>query len=241
MNLSPSQAALAPGMSQNFTGQGGVPPYVYSLLSGTGFIDSTSGTYTAPALIPLPSDSQVVIQAIDQAGGIATAPILIGNALKLFNNVIETVMNVPGRVYLWDQKIFEPEDEPLYIIVQELNSKAFGNNTETNLDGVSFTQSVNVHKILSVDLKSRNTEARDRKEEFVMALNSYYSKQQQALNSFRIFPLPVAGGFVNLSELDGAAIPYRFNISVAIQYFVKQVSQVPYFDTFPQASVTINS
>ncbi len=69
----------------------------------------------------------------------------------------------------------------------------------------------------------------------ILALNSVYAEQQQELNSFRIFPL--SQSFVNLSELEGAAIPYRFTISINMQYAVVKTKSVPYYDTFSAATV----
>jgi hypothetical protein len=50
--------------------------------------------------------------------------------------------------------------------------------------------------------------------------------------------LPPGGQFVNLSMIDGDAIPYRFNISVNMQYFVRKVKAVAYFDDFADVEVT---
>jgi hypothetical protein len=93
---------------------------------------------------------------------------------------------------------------------------------------------------LQVDIISRDTEARDRKEEVILALNSNYARTQQAANSFNIGALPPGAQFVNLSEQDGAAIPYRFSIPVAIQYFFTKTTAVASFGTFQTPQVNTN-
>ena len=73
-----------------------------------------------------------------------------------------------------------------------------------------------------------------------MALNSVYSESQQEGNSFSIGRLPAHGGFRNLSMVDGAAIPYRYQISINIQYAVSSQQSIEYFDTFQGFQETTN-
>lgn len=95
--------------------------------------------------------------------------------------------------------------------------------------------------VLTIDLISRSFEAYRRKEELLMALASNYSLTQQERNSFFIGKRPAGGQFVNLSNIDGAAIPYRFNLSLNIQYFSTVTKAVDYFDQFNDADVVTES
>jgi hypothetical protein len=94
---------------------------------------------------------------------------------------------------------------------------------------------------LSIDIISRSNEALLRKEEILLALNSQYAESQQELNSFFIGTLPAGGQFVNLSYVDGAAIPYRYNISINIQYFVTTLKASPYYTDFQDPEITTQS
>ena len=94
---------------------------------------------------------------------------------------------------------------------------------------------------LQIDAISRGPAARDNRANILMALNSTYAEQQQEFNSFYIGKLPYGANFNNLSIVDGAAIPYRFQIQVTLQYFVKLVQSVNYYDTFNQPTVITNS
>ncbi len=91
-----------------------------------------------------------------------------------------------------------------------------------------------------IDAISRGPAARDQRANILMALKSQYSEQQQEFNSFNIGSLPANGNFVNLSHIDGAAIPYRFQISINMQYFVKLIQSVDYYDIFNQPTVITN-
>jgi len=169
---------------------------------------------------------------------VATSKILIGTPLLLFCDIIQKEMGLAdGRVWLWDQKIFQPTDSGLYIAISVLTCKPFGNVNYNNLGG-NQNAYVAMQATLDVDIISRGPAARDRKEEIVIALQSQYAQQQQEKNSFYIGRIPTA--FKNLSNVDGAAIPYRFNISVAIQYAYLKVSPSQYFTTLLGPDVYTN-
>lgn len=225
--------AIKKGLPITFTAQGGTAPYTYSVSDGVGSVNSLTGEYVSS------QEGSATIQVVDSLSAVATLTILVGSALELFCDIIKQEMELDSdQVYLWDQKIDIPKDSRLYIAVGVLTLKPFGNNSTFDSDGNEF-QSINIAAMLSVDFLSRNLDAVSRKEEILMALASNYSESQQEFNSFYVGKISTA--FVNLSQVDGAAIPYRFNISVAIQYVVSKVKPVPYYDTFDDAEVTTES
>lgn len=242
-------SAIGVNLTTSFGASGGTPPYTYSVRpNGAGGTITSDGTYTAPPVVNggtygPPKQIYDVIQVRDAAKNIATAKVLVGNPLLLFCDVIQNQLGLPdGRVYLWDQKITEPTDAGLYVAVSVLSCKPFANTNDPNGsgDGIDSLQSVNMYAQLQLDIISRDTEARDRKEEVILALKSDYARQQMAANSFGIGELPPGSQFVNLSHQDGAAIPYRFAISVAMQYFYVKNQAVPFFDSFATPQVVTN-
>lgn len=250
--LTQSKTALGVGLTASFLATGGTPPYTYSVrqipLGAGGQINSSTGIYTAPnvvngGLFGPPKQLYDTIQVNDSAGAFAIANILVGTPLLLFCEIIQNCLNLAnGRVYLWDQKMAQPTDSGLYVAISVLSCKPFSNTNKYDGSGANSNadQSVNMYALLSVDIISRDAEARDRKEEIILALNSNYAQAQQEANSFYIGKLPPGGQFVNLSEQDGAAIPYRFNISVALQYFYTKTSAVPSFGSFQTPQVNTN-
>lgn len=233
MNVVAGTQALAPNLTTYFLGQGGTPPYSYAVLGGGagGTINPVSGLYVAPSVT-----GQDTIRVTDSLLAFADLPILIGLPLELFCDVIQKELGLTAdQVYLWDQKLNIPTDSRLYVAVSMLNCKPFGNRNKL-LGSGDAEQSVNMMATLGVDILSRGPEARDRKEEIILALNSTYAQQQQELNSFYIGKLST--GFVNLSQEDGAAIPYRYNISVNVQYFIGKTKPVSYYNTFETVEVT---
>lgn len=248
LHLSRSVFATLPGLSTSVIGLGGKPPYVYSLeLEGAGgVIDSLTGIYTAPAIVnpdPEKAFDKLVVTDSSFPPNIATGQILVTNVLGLFCDILARELDLsPERVYFWDQKINQPVDSDLYIAVSIPSAKPFGNNTKTGCVAGIFSsiQEVNMMATFDMDIISRGPAARERKEEVILALNSIYSQSQQEVNGFYIGKLPPGARFLNLSQVDGAAIPYRFKISVNVQYTVTKTKAVPYYDNFEQASLTIN-
>lgn len=246
LSISQSVTAISPGPTTGFLASGGTAPYTYSVLAGGagGSIGSSSGVYTPPAAVNSnPALAYDTIQVVDSHSPprSATASILVTNALGLVADIIQNQLSLDNaHIYFWDQKIFQPNDSSLYVVVGVLRDKVFGNSTEhvSTDEGLFANQYCNVMATLSIDLVSRSSEARDRKEEVILALQSDYAQSQMETNSFSIGRLPI--GFVNLSVQDGAAIPYRFNINVNIQYTTIKTVSVPYFSTFDQPSVVIN-
>lgn len=244
--LTQSLTAVAANITSSFLGVGGVEPYVYTVAPGGagGTIDPSTGLYTAPAQASSsPKFAYDFVTVTDDNGDTATARILVGTALILFCDVLQQGMGLAdGRVYLWDQKIFQPTDSSIYIAVSVPICKPFGNTIRPSGTDTGFNsaQYLNMLATLDINIISRGPEARDRKEEVLMAVNSYYAQQQQEANSFYIGRLPPGGRFTNLSQIDGAAIPYRYQISVNMQYTVAKVAAAQYIDTFEDVEVITN-
>lgn len=235
LTLSYNTLAIGPLMKARFLGIGGVPAYTYAVLpGGIGGTINPSGVYTAPATIGADT-----IQVTDAILDTATQIVKVCTPLQLLCDVIQKEMELDStQVYLWDQKIFIPQDSRLYIAVGVLNAKPFGNTNRPDGSGLGLEadQSVNMLAQCSVDILSRGPEARDRKEEIILALQSDYAQSQQEMNSFYV--AKISTSFVNLSQEDGAAIPYRFNIAINIQYFYRKIKGVPYYDDFDPVEVT---
>lgn len=70
--VSGSASQVAPSGSVTITGSGGTPPYTYSIVSGGGSIDSTTGAFTAPS-----SSGSVVIRVTDADGNTSQTTITV--------------------------------------------------------------------------------------------------------------------------------------------------------------------
>lgn len=235
--LTATSTVTRPNLDLSFLATGGTTPYTYSVVGGgAGGTISPSGIYTAPN--GYGSDTvKVTDSAVTPA--IATRSVLIASPVALVCDIIQKGMDLSAdQVWMWDQKINTPNDSRLYVAVGVASCKPFANTNrpDTSGSGMDSIQSTNFMATLSIDILSRSLDAVNRKEELLMALNSNYAQYQQSANSF--FLAPISTGFVNLSEVDGAAIPYRFNITVNMQYSITKTSAVAYFDDFTDSEIT---
>lgn len=246
VSLSSSFTAVAPNITSSFLATGGTAPYTFSVLAGGagGSVNSSTGLYTAPDQMgETPQQMFDTIRVVDNLGLTATSKILVGTPLFLLCDIIETFMGLgSGRVYVWDQKIMQPSDSGLYVAVSQPWCKPFANNIapDPSTGWANSVQSVNMLAQVDIDIISRGPAARDQKELVVMALQSVYCQQQQEANSFYVGKIPPSGRFLNLSMIDGAAIPYRYKISVQMQYVVTKTASIDYIDTFSTPQVTTN-
>lgn len=242
LTLTGGTFALCPGNSTQVLGVGGAGSYQYFVLPGGagGTIDRTTGRYTAPHFLSGEPDTMSdTVQVRDAQGAEAHKTMLVGSALMLLCDIIQMEMGLEaGQVYIYNQKIDIPTDSKLYIAVGIETCKPYTNMLIPSGAGTGLhsIQQTNFMATCSVDILSRGVQARDRKEEVIMALQSIYAQSQQETNGFYVAKLSTA--FVNLSQVDGAAIPYRFNISINLQYAVRKVKSVPYFNTFSGPTVT---
>lgn len=233
LTLTQTATAVGPGIQASFLGIGGTEPYVYSVVTGGagGTVDASTGIYVAPATVQSdPAKLYDTVMVTDDDAATATTQILVGTPLLLFCEVLQQELGLAaGRVYLWDQKLMQPTDSGLYVAVSVPSCKPFANvNRNVNGDAEQF---VSMQATVDIDIISRSSAARDRKEDVILALNSIYAQKQQEANSFYIAKLP-GSRFLNISDVDGAAIPYRYRISIAMQYFYKKTKAADYFDGF---------
>ncbi len=76
--ISPANTSLGLNATRAFTVSGGVLPYTYSLVSGSGSVNSSSGVYTAPA-----SSTTAIVRVQDSIGNIAESTVSVFSALGI--------------------------------------------------------------------------------------------------------------------------------------------------------------
>ena len=231
-----NHTAIGFGNRTIFQANFGEGPYTYEIdprNTINGSIDE-NGVYTAPRKGKGGVETIIVT---DSNGVKKTATIGVMSVYQLVCDIIQKEMDMPnGSVFLYNQKITIPKGQDMVISLQILDSKIVSNSLKT-IDGIDV-QSVNKRAVLQIDLWSRSMEAVNRKEEIVMALASRYAESQMENCAFKIGKIP--SNFVNLSSEEGSAIPYRFNISIPIQYYVEKRKEISFYENFENVNIITN-
>ena len=153
---------------------------------------------------------------------------------------------VVPSVYIVAPNISLGTTDKLQIGIQSIGSKIVSNHVRSvfvpsstgGADTMTQYNEATIDDNLQIDISSKNSDARVRRHEVFMALNSYYSKQLQEKYGFRIFGLP--SGFMNTSAADGGTVVYRYSITFQCQYmrvYSRTVTGYDYYKTFPTTVV----
>ena len=133
------------------------------------------------------------------------------------------------RVVVYDQDYDPPKDDLLYIVVSTRKSKPLSVSNVFDYKTNEEVSTVITYDNFDIDITSKNRDAIERKEEVLMALTSFYSIEQQELNSIKIFR---TGDMIDLSFIEAASALKRFRISGIISNIKEKRKAAAYFDKF---------
>lgn len=164
-------------------------------------------------------------------------------------DIISTDMALePSRIVVYNQNWKSPQDDDIYIVVSEGTSKIIGNTNRFDYKNEREVKRVSISTTYNIEITSRNTDAKYRKAEVLVAIASDYSEQQQELNQIRIFR---TNQILDLSFIDGRSALHRYRIPVVINSvriyekdivpFEKfQVPEILVGPTYQQAAFLLN-
>ena len=109
-----ARGAMVPNLTLPMGAIGGTPPFRYSLASGPGYINPSTGLFTSTN-----EKGVAVVEVADVFDVRARALVHVMSPLQILCDVIQQEMGLAdGRVFLWDQKINSPND-PTYTLPSE--------------------------------------------------------------------------------------------------------------------------
>jgi hypothetical protein len=155
-------------------------------------------------------------------------------AIDYLRDIIVEEMNMADdRVNVYNSRFVIPNDKYLFIGIDYKYTKVIGAKSET-AQGTDFIekQGLVTQEHYAIILFSRNMDALNRKEEAVMALGSIYARQQGDAYGFSIARI---GQIKDLSDLEGAAILWRYEIDVVMFCRYEKIKTVPWYGTFAGA------
>jgi hypothetical protein len=150
-------------------------------------------------------------------------------------DIITTDMSLdPTRVVVYDQNYKAPKDDDIYIIVSEGTSRIIGNTNRLDPATEKEIKCVSKSTTYNVEITSKNTDAKYRKDEILAAIGSVYSEQQQELNHMRIFR---TSQILDLSFIDGRSALHRYQIPVIINSVQRYEKAVTVYDKFQETQI----
>lgn len=147
-------------------------------------------------------------------------------------DIIRKEMNLNQQniwIHSQNRKI-PPQSQELYVTVGCVDFLPISSKSRYNPEDDTEIQTVYGRASVQIDILSRSREARIRRAELLMALNSYYSKEVQDREQFRIFELPQR--FINTSGLEGGSEINRFSLIIRAMISEDKVKGSDYYDTF---------
>lgn len=147
-------------------------------------------------------------------------------------DIIRTEMGLNQQniwIHSQNRKI-PPQSMELYVTVGCVDFLPISSKSQYNPDEDTEVQTVYGRASVQIDILSRSLEARQRRAELLMALNSFYSKEIQDRYQFRIFELP--SRFMNTSSLEGGSEINRFTLVIRAMISEDKVKGADYYDTF---------
>jgi len=147
-------------------------------------------------------------------------------------DIIRTEMGLDQQ-HVWIQsqnKKIPPNSEDLFVVVGCVDFKPISAKSYFDKKTLKERQIAYGRAQVQIDIFSRSNEARIRRSELLMALNSFYSKGVQDKKQFKIFELP--SSFVNLSGLAGGSDINRFALRFYAMIAEIKEKSSSYYDKF---------
>lgn len=162
--------------------------------------------------------------------------------MQIEQYVVDIIRKEMGldQQHIWIQaqnRKIPPNSEDLYVVVGlvdflPISSKSYFKEVYDSGEGTDTIERQILYgrANVQVDIFSRSNEARTRRGEVVMALNSFYSQEVQNSKQFRIFELP--SSFLNLSGLAGGSDINRFTLRFYAMVAEEKDKSSDYYDVF---------
>ena len=161
--------------------------------------------------------------------------------IKAVADILQTELELAkGSVMVINQKWIIPNTKGIFIALSYLGpGKVLGNvNTLEDIAGGAGSNEVQETSMLhtiQIDVMSYGDDARTRKEEIAMALNSQHSLRKQSEYNMRIGQIPTA--FMDASSLEATGRLNRFITTITIGALHRKVKVAEYYDKFTDPEV----
>lgn len=167
----------------------------------------------------------------------------MADSILIVADIIKEFMALnDNAVYIYNQD-FKRNTGDLQVVIQYNSSTPYSvtNKFKPNAEGVEgATQQLRVQtkEDYTINLLSKNEDARLRKEEVLMALISQRSIDLQ--NQYQFSIANISSSFIDVSEVEASGALNRFAITISlITSYMKEID-APYYDDFTIGDVKVD-
>jgi len=157
---------------------------------------------------------------------------------KYIVDILTKEMNLEtDHIWIWSQNRKLPDNaKGLYCTVGVINSRVVSAKSimeDVEVEGGSESQEVQeIYEFcdVQIDLMSYDNQARDRRSEIIMALNSFYAQNLMEKEQFRIYEIP--HNLVNMSHLFGGSQINVWSVVITCDILTRKKKDTDYYDKF---------
>jgi hypothetical protein len=155
--------------------------------------------------------------------------------MQLENYIVDIVRSEMGldQNHIWvrvQNRKIPPNADELFVVVGAVDFNPISSKSYYDSIKDAERQVVYGRALVQIDIFSRSIEARTRRAEVSMALNSFYSQEIQNKYQFRIFEIP--SSFINTSGLEGGSDINRYTLRFYAMCSEVKEKTTAYYDTF---------
>lgn len=160
--------------------------------------------------------------------------------IKVLGSILKSEMELAdGQIMLGLENWAIPKTKGLYIALFYGPDVSVGQVNDFDPATNQEIQSVAMLHQIEIDAMSFNDEARLRKEEIIMAINSVFGQQTLEANLMKINELP--SSFVPAPTLEETKQLNRFRLTFSMNALHQKIKAVNYYDQFGAAKVTTDA
>ena len=172
----------------------------------------------------------------------ANNPIPRLEPIKVLASIIQVELGLEAKQVLLSFENFPiPETLGLFVALAYGVEEVVGASDQNGLDlegNFTEVQSVAMLHHVEIDIMSFDSSARLRKEEVVMALNSYNAQESMEVNSMRIAAITTSFNTIQSLEPSKQLNRYRFTVSVYALH--QKVLLTPFYDSISPVELVEN-
>lgn len=156
--------------------------------------------------------------------------------ILILGDIIKNLMNISSdRIYIGNENYKLPTDTGIYIGLEQTASDGYSNTNkfipaDEGQEGAQEELTYRARESYNINIYSKDSSARSRKEEVILAFSSNFAKNKQEEFQFKL--ANINNSFINVSGLEGPAVISRYVINISLIAWYSIIRDTDYYDQF---------